>query len=260
MAIIIKNEDEINKIRVAGKILAEAHKLVADNIQPGVTTSKLDKIVEKYIRSKGAVPSFKGYPSFDGTSKFPASICASINNEVIHGIPNNLKLNDGDILSVDIGVYLNGFHADAARTLKVGKVSEEISRLVDVTQQSFFEGIKHAKPGKHLNEIGAAIQEYVEENGFSVVRDFVGHGVGRDLHEDPQIPHYKQPGRGPVLKKGMVLAIEPMVNEGSFEVEFGDDDWTIVTRDGLCSAHYENTIVITDDEPEILTIISDENE
>lgn len=258
MAIIIKTEDEINKMREAGKILAETHKLIEANIKPGISTIKLDQIVEDFIIENGAIPSFKDYPSPDGTSKFPGSICASINNEIIHGIPSEKTLKNGDIVSVDIGVYFKGYHADAARTYAVGEISEEAKRLIEVTKKSFFKGIKYAKDGMHLHKIGEEIQKYVEENGFSVVREFVGHGVGKNLHEDPQIPHYKVAGRGPELKEGMVIAVEPMVNTGSKDINFTSDEWTIVTKDGHYSAHYENTIVIKKGKAEILTKTGDE--
>ncbi len=249
MAITIKTQEQIEKMRKAGKILANLDKILVKEIKPGVSTKHLDKIAEDYIRSCGAVPSFKGYAGF------PASICASINEEVIHGIPGSRILKEGDIISIDMGSYIDGFHGDCARTYPVGKISPEAQKLIDVTKQSFFEGIKFAKAGCHLNEIGAAIQKYVEDNGFSVVRDYVGHGIGKNLHEDPAVYNYKTTGRGPKLAKGMVLAIEPMVNMGTYKVDVLDDDWTVVTRDGLWAAHYENTVLITDGEPELLTLL-----
>jgi len=248
MAISIKSDAEIEKMRQAADILVQTHKLVAEHIKIGITTQKLDEIAEEYIISQGATPSFKNY------NGFPASICASINDEVVHGFPSQRKLQQGDLLSVDIGVYFDGYHSDAARSYGIGEVSSEIQRLMDVTKESFYQGIKFAKVGHHLSEISQAIQNYAENNGFSVVRDLVGHGIGKELHEEPQIPNYKTPGRGPRLQKGMVLAIEPMINMGTWQVNVLEDDWTIVTRDGLPSAHYENTIAITDEEPEILTI------
>lgn len=248
MAISIKSDAEIEKMRQAAEILVKTHELIANHIKVGITTRELDQIAESYIISQGATPSFKGYGGF------PATICASINDEVVHGFPSERKLQQGDILSVDAGVYLNGYHSDAARTYGIGELSPDMQKLIDVTKQSFYEGIKFAKEGHHLSEISQAIQRYVESNGFSIVRDLVGHGIGKELHEEPQIPNYKTPGRGPKLRKGMVLAIEPMVNMGTWEVNVLDDDWTVVTRDGMPSAHYENTIVITDGEPEILTI------
>lgn len=254
MAISIKSDAEIEKMRQAADILAKTHELVAKHLKVGVTTKELDQIAESYIISQGAIPSFKDYGGY------PATICASINDEVVHGIPSKRKLQQGDILSVDIGVYLNGYHSDAARSYGIGELSEDMQKLIDVTKQSFYEGIKFAKAGNHLSEISQAIQRYAESNGFSIVRDLVGHGIGKELHEEPQIPNYKTPGRGPKLRKGMVLAIEPMVNMGTWEVNTLDDDWTVVTRDGMPSAHYENTIVITDGEPEILTISKEDTE
>lgn len=248
MAISIKSDAEIVIMRQAADILVRTHELVANQVKIGITTKELDQMAEEYILSQGATPSFKGYGGF------PATICASVNEEVVHGFPSKRKLQQGDILSVDIGVYYKGYHSDAARTYGIGKLSADMQRLIDVTRQSFYEGIKFAKDGHHLSEISQAIQDYVEGNGYSVVRDLVGHGIGQELHEDPQIPNFKTPGRGPKLRKGMVLAIEPMVNMGSWEVNVLDDDWTVVSRDGSPSAHYENTIVITDKEPEILTI------
>ncbi|MEA5084447.1 MAG: type I methionyl aminopeptidase [Lachnospiraceae bacterium] len=248
MAIIIKSEEQIEKMRVAGGILSRLWGILEAEIRPGITTLELDKIAEDYILSQGAKPSFKGYGGFPGT------ICASVNNEIIHGIPSLRKLRDGDIISIDMGSYIGGYHGDCARTFPVGKISAEDQKLIDVTRQSFFEGIKFAREGCHLYEISVAVQKHVEENGFSVVRDYVGHGIGRNLHEDPAIPNYRQVGRGPRLQKGMVLAIEPMVNAGTFKLEVLDDGWTAVTADGRNAAHYENTIVITDGEPELLTL------
>lgn len=248
MAISIKSDAEIDIMRQAADILVKTHELIAKQIKVGITTKELDKIAEDYIISQGATPSFKDYQGY------PASICASINEEVVHGIPSSRKLQQGDLLSVDIGVYYEGYHSDAARSYGVGEISEEMQRLIDVTKQSFYEGLKFAKAGNHLSDVSRAIQAYIEDNDFAVVRDLVGHGIGKDLHEEPQIPNYKTPGRGPKLCKGMVLAIEPMVNAGTWQVNVLGDDWTVVTRDGMPSAHYENTIVITDDEPEVLTV------
>jgi len=248
MAIIIKSEEQIEKMRVAGGILSRLGKILAAEIRPGITTLELDKIAEDYISSQGAKPSFKGYGGF------PGSICTSVNDEIIHGIPSLRKLRDGDIISIDMGSYIGGYHGDCARTYAVGEISAENQKLIDVTRQSFFEGIKFAREGCHLYEISVAVQKHVEENGFSVVRDYVGHGIGRNLHEDPAIPNYRQVGRGPRLQKGMVLAIEPMVNAGTFKLEVLDDGWTAVTADGRNAAHYENTLVITEGEPELLTL------
>lgn len=249
MAIHIRSKQEIDKLRKAGELVEKTHELLRKHIREGVTTLELDKIAEDFIREHGAKPSFKGYHGY------PGSICASVNDEVVHGIPDKaMSLKDGDIISIDIGAYLDGYHGDAARTHVVGQGSEEAIRLIQVTEQSFFEGIKFAKPGNHLHQISGAIQKYVEKNGFSVVRDLVGHGIGTDLHEDPQVPNFKPMGRGPKLQAGMVLAIEPMVNIGRYEVVILDDDWTVVTEDGSLSAHYENTIVITEDGCDILTM------
>lgn len=246
--IILKSDREIGKLRKAGAVVAETHEYLKSFIKPGVTTKKLDQLAEDFIRKSGAEPAFKGYGGF------PATICASVNNEVVHGIPGLRTLKDGDIISIDIGAIIDGYYGDAARTHAVGQISEDAAKLINVTRNSFFEGIKYAKEGYRLSDISHAIQTYVEDNGFSVVRDYVGHGIGQELHEDPQIPHYGPPGRGPRLKKGMVLAIEPMVNAGTFHVKVLEDDWTVITNDGELSAHYENTIVITDGEPELLTL------
>ncbi|MCQ4726891.1 type I methionyl aminopeptidase [Anaerotignum faecicola] len=248
MGIFIKSEEQIEKMRVAGKILKDLIEVLKNEVRPGVTTLELDKIAESFIRERGAAPSFKGYGGF------PASICASVNDEVIHGIPSLRKLRNGDIISIDMGSYIGGFHGDCARTFAVGEISEENRKLIDVTEQSFFEGIKFAKAGNHLYEISSAVQRYVESNGFTVVRDYVGHGIGKDMHEDPAVPNYKQIGRGPKLQKGMALAIEPMVNAGTYNIKVLDDGWTVITADGRNAAHYENTIIITDGEPEILTL------
>ncbi|MEE1073351.1 MAG: type I methionyl aminopeptidase [Cellulosilyticum sp.] len=251
MAIHIKSDNEINLMREAAEILIEAHELVASHIKIGITTKELDQIAEKFIKGKNAIPSFLNYHGY------PASACISINEEVVHGIPGNRKLQDGDIVSVDLGVYYKGYHSDAARTYAVGEVSADKLKLIKVTEESFFEGLKYAKPGYHLNDISSAIGSYAEKHGYGVVRDLVGHGIGKQLHEEPQVPNYNTPRRGPKLQKGMVLAIEPMINMGTWQVRVLDDDWTFVTRDGSPSAHYENTVVITDDIPEILTLRKD---
>ena len=245
--IIIKSNREIEIMKEAGKIAAGAHKLVSQMIETGITTHMLDKEVENFIRSKNAIPTFKGYQGF------PASICSSINEEVVHGIPDKTKLKDGDILSVDIGVTYKGYVGDTAKTYPVGKISKNAQKLIDVTRKSFYEGIKFAKEGYRLSDISHAIQKCVEEEGFSVVRDFVGHGVGKDMHEDPQIPNFGKPNKGPRLKEGMTFAIEPMVNEESYHVQMLENNWTVVTRDRMLSAHYEHSIAITDKEPYILT-------
>lgn len=245
--IILKSKKEIELMREVGKIVGETHEILREAITPGISTLELDKIAEENIRKYNAVPSFKGYGGF------PGSICASINEEVVHGIPGNKIVKEGDIISLDVGAYYKGYHGDSAKTHGVGQISEEDRKLIEVTKESFYEGIKFAKLGYRLSDISHAVQAHVEKNGFSVVRDLVGHGVGSDLHEDPQIPNYGMPGKGPRLQAGMVLAIEPMVNAGRYHVKVLADDWTIVTIDGRKSAHYEHTIAITEDEPLILT-------
>lgn len=249
MPISVKSEKEIQLMRESGKILAAVLKELEDEICEGISTYDIDKKCYELIKKNGCTPSFLNY------NGFPASICVSVNDQVVHGIPNKKKiLKNGDIVSLDCGVIYQGYHSDAARTLAVGEISDEAKRLIDVTRQSFFEGIKYAREGYHLYEISAAIQKYVEANGYSVVRDLVGHGIGRVLHEEPQIPNFAQKRRGPALKAGMTLAIEPMVNQGRFEVYWEDDNWTVITADGSLSAHYENTVLITNGEPELLTI------
>lgn len=254
--ISIKSKTEIELMKKSGELLALTHERLREEIKPGITTLELDRIAEEFIRKNGAIPSFKGYKGMPGASDYPGSICSSVNNEVVHGIPGLRMLKDGDIISIDIGVYLNGFHSDAARTHPVGRISEEAQKLIDVTEKSFFEGIKHAVKGKRIWDISAAIQEYVERHGFSVVREYVGHGIGKDMHEPPQIPNYRTRERGPRLEPGMTLAIEPMVNEGTYYVRLLNNMWTVVTEDGSYSAHYENTIAITDTDPIILTKLS----
>ncbi|MCX7914432.1 MAG: type I methionyl aminopeptidase [Thermodesulfovibrionales bacterium] len=253
--ISIKSKAEIELMKKSGEILAQALEKMKESVKPGVTTGELDRIVEDFIRSNGAIPSFKGYKGLPGAVDYPGSICASVNDEVVHGIPGLRELKDGDIISVDIGVYLNGYHADAARTFPVGNISEEAQKLIDVTRQSFYEGIKHAVDGNRIIDISIAIQDYVENNGFSVVREYVGHGIGKEMHEAPQIPNYRTRERGPRLQPGMTLAVEPMVNTGKYFVKLLENKWTVVTADGSLSAHYENTIAITDAEPIILTKI-----
>ena len=247
MAITIKTQDQIEKMRVAGNILKDLIDMLEGMIRPGITTDELDKAAEDFIKSRGATPSFLGY------SGYPKSLCTSVNEEIVHGIPSSRKLKNGDIISIDMGAYIDGYHVDCARTYGVGEISEADKKLIDVTRQSFFEGIKFAKAGNHLYEISAAIQEYAESFGFGVVREYVGHGIGRNMHEDPSIPNYKVPGRGPRLQNGMVLAIEPMITAGSYKCRVLKDGWTAVTRDGSNAAHYENTVLITDGEPELLT-------
>lgn len=250
MAVTIKSEHEIELMREAGRLLAIMHEELRKEIKPGISTWDINRIGETIIRDFGCIPNFLNY------NGYPASICTSVNNEVVHGIPSkNRILQDGDIISLDCGLIYKGYHSDAARTWGVGEISEEAQRLIDVTKQSFFEGIKFAKEGNHLYEISKAIQDYAEGFGYSIVRDLVGHGIGTQLHEDPQIPNFKPVGRGLKLRVGMTLAIEPMINQGVYDVDWLDDDWTVVTADGALSAHYENTVLITKDGCEILTLL-----
>ena len=245
--ISIKNEHELEAMRQACKITAAARALAGEMVRPGVTTKQIDKAVHDFIVQQGARPSFLHYGGF------PASACISVNNTVIHGIPGGRVLREGDIVSVDVGAYYRGFHGDCAATYPCGKISPEAQRLIDVTRQSFFQGLQFAKQGNRISDISHAIQTYVESNGYSVVRDFVGQGVGAQ-HEEPEVRNFGAPGHGPRMLKGMTLAIEPMVNQGSYEVVVLRDKWTTVTADGSLSAHYENTVLITDGEPEILTV------
>ncbi|RBW67777.1 type I methionyl aminopeptidase [Bacillus taeanensis] len=245
--IICKTPREIEIMREAGRIVALTHQELQKHIKPGITTLELDKIAEQFIRSKDAIPSFKGYNGFTG------SICASVNEELVHGIPGDRVLKEGDIISIDIGAKYNGYHGDSAWTYPVGKISDEDQRLLDVTEESLYLGIKEVKPGERLSNISHAIQVFAEAEGFSIVREYVGHGVGQELHEDPQIPHFGPPGKGPRLKPGMVLAIEPMVNAGSRYVRTLADNWTVVTTDSKRCAHFEHTVAITEDGYEILT-------
>ena len=246
--IIIKTDTEIQKMRDAGRITALARQLAGEHVREGVTTKFIDRKVKEFIVSHGAKPSFLGLYGF------PASACISVNEEVIHGIPSDERvLKYGDIVSVDVGAFYKGYHGDCAATFVVGDTDDESKRLIEVTRQSFFEGIKFAVDGNRVGDISAAVQAYVEKNGFSVVRDFVGHGVGKDLHENPVVPNYGKPGRGPRLQTGMTIAVEPMVNAGTWRVKTLSNDWTVVTIDGKRSAHYENTIAITENGVEILT-------
>lgn len=235
-------------MRQACKITAAARALAGEMVRPGVTTKQIDKAVHDFIMKQGAKPSFLHYGGY------PGSACISVNSTVIHGIPDHRVLKEGDIVSVDVGAYYRGFHGDCAATYPCGKISPEAQKLIDVTRQSFFEGLKFAKQGNRISDISHAVQTYVESNGYSVVRDFVGHGVGAQLHEEPEVPNFGAPGHGPRMLKGMTLAIEPMVNVGTYEVRVLRDKWTTVTADGKLSAHYENTVLITDGEPEILTV------
>jgi len=251
--IYIKTKKEIDLIRESCRIVAETLQLVGSNVKVGVSTIELDQIAEDYIRSNDAVPAFKGY-SQGGLPGFPGSVCTSLNNAVVHGIPGNIKLQEGDIVSLDIGVLKNNFYGDAAITVAVGKISDEKKRLMEVTEKSLFLGIEQAKNGNKVHDISFAVQEFVERNGFSVVRDLCGHGVGKSLHEDPAVPNFGKKGTGSKLKNGMTIAIEPMVNAGTYNVITGSDGWTVLTADGSPSAHFEHTILIQDDSPEILTV------
>ena len=246
--ITIKNERELESMRQACKITAAARALAGEMVRPGVSTKAIDQAVHDFIVSQGAKPSFLNY------NGFPASACISVNSTIIHGIPGGYVLKEGDIVSIDVGAYYKGFHGDCAATFACGAISTEAQKLIDVTKQSFFEGMKFATKGRRVQDISHAIQTYVESNGFSVVRSFVGHGVGRQLHEEPEVPNFGTPGRGPRLVPGMTIAVEPMVNEGIYDVKILKDGWTTVTADGKLSAHYENTVLITDGEPEILTV------
>lgn len=245
--IAIRSISELELIRASGEILRDCFAMLEPMLRPGVTTAELDKAGDEFIRSRGAVPAFKGYHGY------PASICTSVNEEVVHGIPGSRALREGDIVGLDIGVVRSGYYADAARTYPIGSVSEVARTLMEVTRESLELAIDTAKPGNHLSDISHVIQTYAESKGFGVVRDLVGHGIGRQMHEEPQIPNFGPPGKGPVLAPGMVLAIEPMLNEGTHEVFTLRDNWTFVTADGKLSAHFEDTIVVTDDGPAIMT-------
>lgn len=242
-----KSKAEIEKMRRAGRILAEALQKVGAAVNPGVTTADLDALAEACIREAGALPAFKGYRGY------PAALCTSVNDEVVHGIPGSRTLNEGEIISLDLGVRLDGFYADAAVTCPVGVISVEAERLIRVTREAFYKGIELAVPGRRLGDVGAAIQQHAEINGYSVVRDLVGHGIGRSLHEDPQVPNYGSPGQGTLLKEGMTLAVEPMINAGDYGVRLLADGWTIVTADKSLSAHYEHTIAVVPGGALILT-------
>ena len=245
--ITLKSEHEIELMRRAGKITAAARALAGDMVKPGVTTQQIDKAVYHFIKSQGATPSFLNY------NGYPASVCVSVNDEIIHGIPGKRMLKEGDIVSVDVGAYIGGFHGDCAGTYPCGQVSDQALDLIRVTQQSFFEGLKFAREGYRLSDISHAVQEYVESHGYSVVREYVGHGIGRRMHESPEVPNFGNPGHGPRLLRGMTIAVEPMVNAGSAAIRQMSDGWTVKTADGKNAAHYENTILITDGEPELLT-------
>ena len=243
----LKSAREIELMRQAGALAAKARKLAGEMAVPGVTTDEIDRAVRKLIEKAGAVPAFLGY------NGFPKSVCISVNEEVIHGIPSSRVIQDGDMVSIDVGVVANGFYGDCAATFPVGEVSREARQLIDVTKQSFYEALTYCKAGLRLTDLSHAIQSYAEDRGFGVVRDFVGHGIGKSLHEAPEVPNFGNPGRGPRLQAGMTLAIEPMINQGGPAVRILEDGWTVVTADGSLSAHYENTVLITDGEPEILT-------
>ena len=254
MSVSIKSAREIELMRAAGKILAKVHENLQKELREGISTYEVDRLGEEIIQSYGCIPSFKNY------NGYPASICVSVNNEVVHGIPSKQHLlREGDIVSLDIGVIYKGYHSDAARTHGIGEISKEAALLIERTRQSFFEGIQYAREGNHLHKISNAIAAYAESFGYGVVRDLVGHGIGTRLHEDPQIPNFTQKSRGVRLRAGMTLAIEPMINAGRFDVEWENDNWTVVTQDGSLSAHYENTILITSGEPEILTLTEAES-
>jgi methionyl aminopeptidase len=249
----LKSIEEIESIRESSRIVADVLKFVGAQVRPGITTRELDKVAEDFIRSAGGEPAFKGY-GWDKNNLFPATLCTSIDDEVVHGIPSARILKDGDLLSVDVGVKKNGFYGDGACSFAIGEISGEKQRLMHVTQESLAVGIEQAVAGKRVHDISSAIQQYVESNGFSVVRDLVGHGVGRKLHEEPSVPNFGEPGTGPILKDGMTLAIEPMVNAGTWKVKVASDGWTVMTADGKPSAHFEHTIAIIRGKAEILTL------
>lgn len=250
----IKSAEEIKAMKKAGRVVALMLKAVREAVRPGITTGELDRLAEQVARSNGAIPAFKGFRGFPGT------LCTSVNEEVVHGIPGKRRLREGDLISIDTGAIVDGYYGDAAITVPVGRVSQLASRLIAVTRAALEEGIRAARAGAHLSDIGHAVQSLVEGAGFSVVRDYVGHGIGTSMWEEPQIPNYGPPGVGLVLKAGMTLAIEPMVNAGSYEVKVLDDDWTVVTQDGSLSAHFEHSIVVTEDGPEILTSLGEDED
>lgn len=251
--IIIKSQRELDKMKRAGEIVALVHKRMSELVEPGITTRELDKAAENIIIKAGAIPSFKGVPCAYGGINFPGSICSSINCVVIHGIPDSTVLKEGDIISIDVGAILDGYHGDAARTFGVGKISEEAQNLIHHTEEAFNRGMAMAVEGNRIRDISLAVQEYVESKGYSVVRDFVGHGIGTEMHEEPQIPNYATREKGVRLSSGMTLAIEPMVNIGTWKVKVLDDKWTVVTADGKLSSHHENTLAVTTNGSEILT-------
>lgn len=246
--IYVKKPNELDKMRVAGKLTGDALKHIEEKIKPGVTTAQINKWIHEFITSQNATPSFLGYHGY------PASACVSVNDVVVHGIPSDYVLQEGDIVSVDVGVIKDGWQGDAARTFAVGKISPEAQKLIDVTRECFFEGIKHARNGRRLGDLSSAIQRHAESHGYGVVREMIGHGIGRQMHEDPAVPNFGKEGTGVMLKTGYTIAVEPMINAGTFKIKFEPDGWTTRTADGSLSAHYENTIAIRDGEPEILTL------
>ena len=250
--IFLKTEDEIDLLRSANQLVSKTHTELAKVIKPGVTTAQLDKLAEEFIRDHGAIPTFKGFPNPYG-GPFPASICASVNDQVVHGIPNDIPLKDGDIVSIDCGTLLNGFCGDSCYTFCVGEVADEIKQLLKVTKESLYKGIEAALAGKRIGDISHAVQANCEKHGYGVVREFVGHGIGKEMHEDPQVPNYGRPGNGPLLKNGLCLAIEPMITLGSPKIGMMPDRWTIKTLDGKCAAHFEHTIAIHHGKAEILS-------
>lgn len=250
----IKSKSEIEKMKDSGKIVAEVLEKLKENIFPGITTKELDNIATNYIIKSGAFPSFLGVPNYYGGIKFPGAICASLNGEIIHGIPDQRHLKEGDIISIDVGACYKGFHGDAARTFPVGNVSPEAMKLIEVTKQSFFEGLKFVRPNNRVSDISGAIQDYAESFGYSIVKEYTGHGVGRELHEDPEVPNYRTNRRGHRLAAGMAIAIEPMINQGADAIVLDKNKWTVRTKDGKLSAHYENTVIVTEEEPLIVTI------
>lgn len=253
--IILKSARELALMREAGRVVAQAHELVHNLLRPGLTTRELDRRIDEFIRSQGGIPSFKHYPHPAGLRPFPGSSCISVNEELVHGIPGPRRLEEGDVVSVDIGVILKGYHGDAAWTYAVGEISPEARRLMEVTEQALWAGIEQAREGRRLGDVSHAIQTVVESNGFHVVREYVGHGVGRQMHEEPQIPNYGDPGRGPRLRAGMTLAIEPMVQAGDSRTRTLDDQWTVISYDRSLTAHFEHTVAITKDGPMLLTIL-----
>jgi methionyl aminopeptidase len=250
MTVTLKSSREIDRMRAAGQIVAEVHEIMREHTRPGVTTGELNDLAHQHIIGSGGTPSFLGYHGF------PGSICTSVNEQIVHGIPGKRVLNEGDIISIDVGVIYDGFHGDAARTLPVGHVTQQVADLISVTKGSFWAGVEMAREGNRLGDVSAAIQAYAEANGFHVVREYVGHGIGREMHEAPQVPNYGEPGTGRSLRKGMTLAIEPMLNIGSAGTRQLEDGWTVVTESGDYSAHYENTVCVTEGDPEVLTLLA----